>query len=82
MFNRNNGNNNNESQQFEMLDALTIVGFCAQLDNMMKDEKQTEFIHGIIQAIGDEIEKLHKENNIIIEQNNQIIKLLKGEENV
>jgi glycerol dehydrogenase-like iron-containing ADH family enzyme len=73
-------NLNNENQQFEMLDALNIVGFFAQLDNMSKDEQQSKYIQTVIQAIANEIEKLHKENDIIIEQNNEIIKMLKERE--
>jgi hypothetical protein len=73
-------NLNNENQQFEMLDALNIVGFFAQLDNMSKDEQQSKYIQTVIQAIANEIEKLHKENDIIIEQNNEIINMLKERE--
>jgi glycerol dehydrogenase-like iron-containing ADH family enzyme len=70
-------NLNNENQQFEMLDALNIVGFFAQLDNMSKDEEQSKYIQTVIQALANEVEKLHKENDIIIEQNEEILKLLK-----
>jgi glycerol dehydrogenase-like iron-containing ADH family enzyme len=72
-------NLNNENQQFEMLDALNIVGFFAQLDNMSKDEEQSKYIQTVIQALANEVEKLHKENDIIIEQNEEILKLLKEE---
>jgi hypothetical protein len=75
----NNINNFTENQQFEMLDALNIVGFFAQLDNMAKDEEQTKYVQVVIEAIANEIEKLHKENDIIIKQNEEIIGLLKGE---
>jgi glycerol dehydrogenase-like iron-containing ADH family enzyme len=70
-------NLNNENQQFEILDALNIVGFFAQLDNMSKDEEQSKYIQTVIQALANEVEKLHKENDIIIEQNDEILKLLK-----
>jgi hypothetical protein len=56
-----------ELSNFEFLDAITIVGFLAQLDNMDKDEKETDYIHKVIDSIANEIEKLHKENEIIIE---------------
>jgi glycerol dehydrogenase-like iron-containing ADH family enzyme len=69
----------NENQQFEILDALNVVGFFAQLDNMSKDEEQSKYIQTIIKALANEVEKLHKENDIIIEQNNEIIRLLKEE---
>jgi hypothetical protein len=55
------------------------VGFFAQLDNMAKDEEQTKYVQVVIEAIANEIEKLHKENDIIIKQNEEIIGLLKGE---
>lgn len=65
-----------EQQNFDLLDIITMVGFFAQMDNMSKDEEQTEYIHGVIETIEKEIEKLHKENDIIIEQNNTIIHML------
>jgi fatty acid/phospholipid biosynthesis enzyme len=70
-------NLNNENQQFEMLDALNIVGFFAQLDNMSKDEEQSKYIQTVIQALTNEVEK----NDIIIKQNNEILKLLKEKHN-
>lgn len=56
---------------------ITIAGFVAQISNISKDDKQTEYIHKVIIAIANEIEKLHKENDIIMEQNEQIINMIK-----
>lgn len=69
--------NSNNGNQFEFLDLITIMGFLAQVDNMSKDESQTKYIHKVIKTIALEIDKLHKENDIIIKQNEEIIKLLK-----
>ena len=66
--NLNNINNNG------LLDGITILGFIAQLQNIGDDKTQTEYIRKVIQAIADEIEKLHKENDIIIKQNEEILK--------
>lgn len=44
---------------------------------MSKDEVQTNYIHKVIKAIANEIEKLHKENDIIMAQNEEILKLLR-----
>lgn len=71
-------NNNNEN--FDFLDIITMVSFLAQMDNMNQDDAQNKFIHKVIHSISNEIEKLHKENDIIMAQNEEIIKLLKREE--
>lgn len=60
-----------------ILDIITIASFIAQLDNIEKDGIQTEYIQLVIKTIADEIEKLHKENDIIMKQNEKIIKMLK-----
>lgn len=67
----------NNDSEFEALDLLNIASFLAQVDNIMSNNEQNKYIHKIIKAISLEINKLHKENNIIIEQNKEIIKLLK-----
>lgn len=69
-------NNPNTSEDFGFLDMITIASFLAQIDNMDKDDVQNKYIHKVIKAIADEIEKLHKENDIIMEQNEEILRLL------
>lgn len=71
-------NNSNTSEEFGFLDMITIASFLAQIDNMDKDDIQNKYIHKVIQAIADEIEKLHKENDIIMKQNEEILELLKN----
>lgn len=70
-------NNLNNINNNSLLDGITIVGFMAQLQNIGDDKVQTDYIRKVIQAIANEIEKLHKENDIIIEQNKEILNLLK-----
>ena len=70
--------NNNNSNNNGLLDGITILGFIAQLQNIGDDKTQTEYIRKVIQAIADEIDKLHKENDIIIKQNEEILKILGG----
>ena len=70
--------NNNDNTNSKLLDALTILGFAAQIQNISDDKTQTEYIRKVIQVIADEIEKLHKENDIIIKQNEEILKMLGG----
>ncbi len=70
-------NNLNSSEEFGFLDMITIAGFLAQIDNMNKDEVQTNYIRVVIKAIANEIEKLHKENDIIMAQNEEILELLR-----
>lgn len=60
-----------------VLDLLNVFSLWAQIENMNMDKMQTEYIHKVIKAIADEIEKLHKENDIIIKQNEEILDLLK-----
>ena len=70
--------NNNDNTNSKLLDALTILGFAAQIQNISDDKTQTEYIRKVIQVIADEIEKLHKENDIIIKQNEEILKMFGG----
>ena len=70
--------NNNDNTNNKMLDVLTVLGFAAQIQNISDDKTQTEYIRKVIQVIADEIEKLHKENDIIIKQNEEILKMLGG----
>jgi hypothetical protein len=80
MDNINNPITPTEGQEFALLDAITIVGFLAQLDNMEQDEKETQYIRTVIQAIANEIEKIHKDNEKIIKQNEEILYFLRKEE--
>ena len=66
----------NESQQFDFLDVITLMGFFAQMENLDKDQKYEEFIKKIIVGLVQEIEKLHKENDDIINKLNQILEKL------
>lgn len=61
---------------FSILDVITILGFAAQIDNIKDDKIQTDYIQKVIHAISDEIDKLHKENDIIMNQNKEIINQL------
>ena len=76
-----NLNNLNNKTSFNILDIITILSFIAQIKNINDDKVQTNYIQKVIKAIADEIEKLHKENDIIMQQNEEIIKLLKGNNN-
>ena len=71
--------NNNNNNNFEALDAITIVSFLAQLQNMEEDEKEKEYIHKVILAIANEIEKLHKENDRLEAKIDKILQILKKE---
>ena len=73
----NNNNSNQTTSNTAILDVITILGFVAQLENIKDDKVQTNYIRKVIQAISDEIDKLHKENDIIIKQNEEMLKILK-----
>lgn len=68
-------------EDINILDLLNIFSLWAQIDNMNIDKKQTGYIHKVIKAIANEIDKLHKENDRIIKQNEEILNLLKGYNN-
>lgn len=70
-------NGNNPNNGLEFLDIITIMGFLAQIENLGKDEKYEQFIKKIILGLVQEIEKLHKENEDIINKLNQILERLK-----
>ena len=73
-------NEKNNHTNISVLDVITILGYVAQLENIKSDNEQTNYIEKVIKAISDEIEKLHKENDIIIKQNEEILEILKGKE--
>lgn len=60
-----------------ILDLLNVFSLWAQVDNMNMDRQQTVYIHTVIKAIANEIEKLHKENDIIMRQNEEILEMLR-----
>lgn len=60
-----------------ILDLLNVFSLWAQVDNMNMDRQQTVYIHTVIKAIANEIEKLHRENDIIMRQNEKILEMLR-----
>ncbi len=65
-----NFNRNNILQDF---DILQLIAFYVQLKNIEWDENQNKYIHSVIQNIDKQIAKLHKQNDIIMKQNEQIL---------
>lgn len=72
---------NNKQEQWDFLDALTLIGFIAQIQNMEKDERETDYIHKVIRAIANEIQKLHNENDLIMMKLNDLEGLIKNDFN-
>ena len=72
--------NNNNNQNFETLDLITLIGFIAQIQNIKIDAEEKDYIHNVIKAIADEIQKLHEENDRIESKLNKILELLRKEE--
>lgn len=70
----------NNNQNFETLDLITLIGFIAQIQNMKIDAEEKDYIHDVIKAIADEIQKLHEENDRIESKLNKILELLGKEE--
>ena len=55
------------------LDAIQLLAFYIQLKNIEWDENQNQYIHSVIENINTQIAKLHKQNDIIMKQNEQIL---------
>lgn len=70
-------NNNYYQNGIEAMDILNLIAFYIQLTNIEQDNQQSGYIHNVIQAIAREIELLHKENDKIMAQNEEIIRLLR-----
>lgn len=58
--------NNFATEEFDALDMLNVMSFIAQLQNMHNDEAHNKALAKIIMIIFNEIEKLHKENDLIL----------------
>ena len=68
----------NDDSEFEALDLLNIASFLAQVDNIMSNNEQNKYIHKVIKAISLEINKLHKENEILMKKIDKILNILEG----
>lgn len=64
---------NNVKNGIENMDIVSLYSVYKQLENMALDDQQTKYIRTVIKAIADEIDKLHRENDIIMEQNKKIL---------
>ena len=64
--------NNNINQNLKDLDIIGLASFFMQADNIKDDNQQKIVNQLILQAVAKEIEKLHKENDNIIEKLNKI----------
>lgn len=69
-------NNATENQEFDFLDGINIVSFITQVLNMGQNEYTDAYVRRVVKAIANEINLLHQENDIIIKQNNEILRLL------
>ena len=59
-------NNNVNNNSFGLIDILTVISFMAQMKNMNDDEITNLKNSSIIKAVANEIDKLHRENDDII----------------
>lgn len=55
-------NNNNIFNNLDIIDAISIISFFAQLLNMKGDEIDKIKNNSILKAVADELDKLHNEN--------------------
>lgn len=67
-----------EGQEFEFLDILTVLSFIIGLQNLELNQKQVD---GLMSEMTDHqnsmLSIIIKQNELLIQQNEQIIKLLK-----
>lgn len=64
--------NNNATQMLQDIDLIGLASFFMQADNIKDNNQQKQINQLILQAIANEIDKLHKENDNIIEKLNKI----------
>lgn len=64
--------NNNITQALQDIDLIGLASFFMQADNIKDNNQQKQINQLILQAIANEIDKLHKENDNIIEKLNKI----------
>ena len=64
--------NNNANQMLQDIDLIGLASFFMQADNIKDNNQQKQINQLILQAIANEIDKLHKENDNIIEKLNRI----------
>lgn len=60
-------------RNLDFLDIITLIGFVAQIQNMQQDAEETEYIHEVIRTLAVEVDRLHKENEIIMNKLDQIL---------
>ena len=70
--------NNNEQEENNFLDIITMVSFIAQLQNMEIDGINTKWIHNVISSFAREVQKLHEENDVIINKIDKVLKILEN----
>ena len=70
--------NNNEQEENNFLDIITMVAFIAQLQNMEIDGINTKWIHNVIFSLTREVQKLHEENDVIINKIDKVLKILEN----
>lgn len=70
--------NNNKQEEINFLDIITMVAFIAQLQNMEIDGINTKWIHNVIFSLAKEVQKLHEENDVIINKIDKVLKILEN----
>lgn len=65
-------NNNNVFNNLDIIDAISIISFFAQLLNMKGDEIDKIKNNSILKAVADELDKLHNENKNTIKTLQQV----------
>lgn len=60
--------NNQEQRDFNMLDIINFMSIALQIQNIEQDKIEKDFIHNFVKSVSNEIEKLHKENDIIMDK--------------
>lgn len=63
-----NNNNDNEQENLDMLDIITMLSFIAQIQNMKEDRVQNLWINKVIKTLFQEVNKLHYENELLFKK--------------
>lgn len=62
------------NNELEALDIISIMSFIIQMQNLEEDKKYKGSVQQFEAVVQDEVDKLHKENEIIMQKLDEILK--------
>lgn len=68
--------NNNNNGYINVLDVITLLSYILQIQNSQEDKEYKNDIQQFEDMIKDEVSKMHKENNLILQKLDEIKEML------